>query len=75
MADSGHAIGLTTDSGVELLIHIGLDTVERKGKGFAVRVKTGDHVQKGQELIRFDLDDLRKAGYDVTSPCDRYQLR
>src|SRR5699024_12884355 len=47
---------------------IGLDTVERKGKGFAVRVKTGDHVQKGQELIRFDLDDLRKAGYDVTSP-------
>lgn len=68
VADSGHAIGLTTDSGVELLIHIGLDTVERKGKGFAVRVKTGDHVQKGQELIRFDLDDLRKAGYDVTSP-------
>ena len=68
VADSGHAIGLTTDSGVELLIHIGLDTVERKGKGFAVRVKTGDHVQKGQELIRFDLEDLHKAGYDVTSP-------
>ena len=68
VADSGHAIGLTTDSGVELLIHIGLDTVERKGRGFAVRVKTGDHVQKDQELIRFDLEDLRKAGYDVTSP-------
>lgn len=68
VAETGHAIGMTTNSGVELLIHIGMDTVELGGKGFAVRVKTGDRVQKGQELARFDLDALQKAGYDTVTP-------
>lgn len=68
VAETGHAIGMTTDSGVELLIHIGMDTVELGGKGFAVRVKAGDRVQKGQELVRFDLDALQKAGYDTVTP-------
>lgn len=66
--DTGHALGMVTKDGVEILIHIGLDTVELKGKHFDVRVKQGDQVKKGQLLITFDMEAIRKAGYDVTTP-------
>ncbi len=68
VADAGHAIGLHTADGADLLIHIGMDTVELGGKGFDVKVKTGDAVKQGQELIRFDLDAIQKAGYETVTP-------
>lgn len=68
VADAGHAIGLHTADGADLLIHIGMDTVELGGKGFDVKVKTGDAVKKGQELIAFDLDAIKKAGYETVTP-------
>ena len=66
--DTGHAIGLTLKNGVEILVHIGLDTVELKGKYFTVHVKQGDKVTKGQKLISFDVEGIKAAGYDVTTP-------
>ena len=66
--DTKHAIGLATDSGLELLIHIGVDTVELGGKFYTAHVKDGDQVKKGQTLISFDMEEIRKAGYDVTTP-------
>lgn len=66
--DTGHAIGLKLESGAELLIHIGLDTVELQGKYFKTHVSQGDTVIKGQPLITFDLDGIKNAGYDVTTP-------
>ncbi|MDO4293057.1 MAG: beta-glucoside-specific PTS transporter subunit IIABC [Eubacteriales bacterium] len=66
--DTGHALGMTTKDGVELLIHIGLDTVELKGKFFRVHVRQGDPVKKGQLLISFDREEIQKAGYDTTTP-------
>ena len=68
VADAGHAIGLHTADGADLLIHIGMDTVELGGKGFDVKVRTGDAVKKGQELICFDLDAIKKAGYETVTP-------
>lgn len=65
---TGHAIGLTTDAGTEILIHIGLDTVELEGRGFDALVETGDTVQAGQELIRFDIDLITEAGYSTHTP-------
>jgi len=66
--DTGHALGMVTKDGVEILIHIGLDTVELKGKHFNVHVKQGDQVKKGQLLITFDMEAIKKAGYDTTTP-------
>lgn len=66
--DTGHALGMVTKDGVELLIHIGLDTVELKGKHFNVHVKQGDQVKKGQLLITFDMEAIKAAGYDTTTP-------
>ena len=66
--DTKHAIGLATESGLELLIHIGVDTVELGGKFYTAHVKDGDVVKKGQTLITFDMDAIRAAGYDVTTP-------
>lgn len=66
--DTGHALGMTTKDGVEILIHIGLDTVELKGKYFTVHVKQGDEVKKGDLMITFDPEGIRNAGYDVTTP-------
>lgn len=64
--DTRHAIGLTTPEGVELLMHIGLDTVKMEGDGFVAKVKVGDHVVPGDELIDFDLDKIAAAGLDST---------
>ena len=66
--DTKHAIGLSTDNGVELLIHVGLNTVELEGKYYTVHVNEGDKVTKGQTLITFDMDKIKETGYDVTTP-------
>lgn len=61
-----HAIGLTTNSGVELLIHIGVDTVELEGRHFKTFVEQGDKVKKGQVLVEADFFSIEKEGYDTT---------
>lgn len=66
--DTGHALGMTTKDGMELLIHVGLNTVELKGKYFTIHAKQGDHVKKGDLLISFDIEGIQKAGYDTTTP-------
>ena len=66
--DTKHAIGMVTKDGVEILVHIGLDTVELKGEHFDTHVKQGDHVKKGQLLVTFDIEAIKKAGYDITTP-------
>lgn len=63
-----HAITLKSKSGVELLIHIGLDTVELKGKGFKQLVHDGDAVRKGDLLETVDLDLIKEAGFNLASP-------
>ncbi|MBF0696022.1 beta-glucoside-specific PTS transporter subunit IIABC [Actinomyces bowdenii] len=65
--DSGHAYGIRTDDGVELLVHIGLDTVDLKGEGFSPAVAAGDRVERGDLLARVDLDVLRGAEKDPTT--------
>lgn len=63
-----HAIGLTSDSGIELLIHIGLETVSLDGKFFTTFVEAGDTITEGQNLVEVALDQLIAAGYDITTP-------
>ena len=67
MADTGHACGLTLANGVELLIHVGVDTVDMGGDGFHLLVKEGDHVKAGQKLIEFDPEKIRAAGHPCTT--------
>lgn len=65
--DTGHAIGLKTKGGVELLIHVGINTVELQGKYYETHVSQGDKVKPGQLLVTFDIEKIREAGYDVTT--------
>lgn len=65
--DTGHAVCLTTKSGGELLIHVGVDTVKMEGKGFTKKVADGDKVHAGDVLIEADLDAIREAGYPATT--------
>ncbi|NEU28742.1 PTS transporter subunit EIIC [Paenibacillus polymyxa] len=65
---SGHAIGITSDQGVEILIHVGKDTVKLKGKHFYPKVKQGEAVKKGQLLMEFDMEAIKEAGYVLTTP-------
>ena len=66
--ETGHAVGMVTDDGVEILIHIGLDTVKLEGKYFTAHVKSGDTVKKGDLLISVDIDAIKAEGYDMTTP-------
>lgn len=67
MADTGHACGLSLPNGVELLIHVGVDTVDMGGDGFKLLVKEGDHVKTGQPLIEFDPAKIKAAGHPCTT--------
>ncbi|MFS0924606.1 beta-glucoside-specific PTS transporter subunit IIABC [Enterococcus casseliflavus] len=62
-----HAVGLKRQDGLELLIHVGIDTVKLNGVGFESLVKQGDFVKKGQKLLTFDMDKLKEEGYDLTT--------
>ena len=66
VAESKHAIGISTDSGLELLIHVGVDTVAMNGDGFSPAVAEGDTVKAGDLLLNFDIDKIHKAGYADT---------
>lgn len=63
-----HAIGLKTNEGVEILIHVGMDTVQLDGQGFEAKVKAGDKVEAGQVLIEFDMEAIKEAGYSTVTP-------
>ena len=63
-----HAIGLKADNGLEILVHIGLDTVQLDGQGFEILVSSGDTVQVGDPLLKFDLEYIRNNAEDVISP-------
>lgn len=65
---TGHAVSITGDDGVELLVHIGLDTVKLNGEHFTKHVSDGDHVKKGDLLIEADIAKLKEAGFDVITP-------
>lgn len=65
---TGHAFGLVLDGGLEILIHIGIDTVNLKGEGFDVKVKNGDRVELGTPLVTFDRSIIEKAGYPLVTP-------
>ena len=66
--EGGHAFGIATDDGVELIVHVGLDTIEMQGGGFEKLAVEGDPVEAGQPIVRFDLDAIREAGYDPVTP-------
>lgn len=66
--DSRHAIGMTTADGIELLMHVGINTVQLGGKYYTYKVAKGDKVRKGDLLLTFDADAIRKAGYKLTTP-------
>lgn len=68
MFETKHAVSLTTEYGAEILVHVGLDTVELKGKYYEGHVKAGDTVKAGDLLISFDIDQVKAAGYDVVTP-------
>lgn len=66
--EGGHAFGIETDDGIELIVHVGLDTIEMQGGGFEKIATEGDEVEAGQPIVRFDLEEIRAAGYDPVTP-------
>lgn len=68
MFDTGHAVSLVSETGVEILIHIGLETVSLEGKPFTVHVHNGDKVKKGQLMIEVDLEAVKAAGLPTITP-------
>ena len=68
MYPTGHAVGIKSDIGAEILIHVGMDTVTLNGSCFDVKVKAGDHVKAGQLLVRVNIEGIKKEGLDITTP-------
>ena len=68
MFETGHAVGIVGENGIELLVHIGIDTVNLEGKCFTPKKVTGDSVKKGDILIEFDIKKIKEEGYDLTTP-------
>ncbi|MDO7803718.1 PTS glucose transporter subunit IIA [Lactiplantibacillus pentosus] len=68
IAETKHAVGVQTNDGkVEILLHIGLDTVNQKGEGFKALIKNGDRIESGQPLIEYDRVLMKKKGYDMVT--------
>lgn len=79
LADTGHALGITSASGLEILIHIGLDTVELNGAPFNIKVKQDENVKKGDLLLEFDIDQIKANEKSTQSPViitnpDNYEI-
>ena len=68
MFETGHAVSMVTEDGVELLIHVGLDTVNLKGEHYEAHVKNGEQVKNGEKLITFDAKAITEKGYDTVTP-------
>ena len=68
IAETKHAIGLKSDDGIELLIHVGMDTVKMNGKGFDVKTKVNERVKEGDSLLEFDRNEIQKEGYSLITP-------
>lgn len=68
VTETKHAIGITTNTGAEVLIHVGLDTVQLGGEGFTLHCKMGDRVSKGSLLLEFDMQKIKEAGLSLTTP-------
>src|SRR5699024_7711251 len=66
--ETGYSIGLKTETGEELLIHVGLDTVNLGGKYFNTKKEVGVTVKKGEKLLEFDIEKIQDAGFDLTTP-------
>lgn len=66
--DTKHALGMTSSDGIELLVHVGLNTVELDGKYYTAHAKSGDTIKKGQLLLEFDISKIKEAGYDIMTP-------
>ena len=67
VADTKHAVGLMSEDGIEVLIHVGMDTVDMNGNGFSVLVKNGQKVKCGQPLLKFSMDKIKAAGHPTTT--------
>lgn len=65
---TGHAVAITTPDGIEILIHVGLDTVKLEGKHFTIKTETGRQVKKGDLLVEADIEAIRAEGYDCITP-------
>lgn len=65
---TGHAAAITSSEGVEILIHIGLDTVKLEGKHFTIHAEEGQEIKKGDLLLEADLDQIKAEGYDIITP-------
>lgn len=68
LTESKHAVGITTDTGLEVLIHVGIDTVQLAGEGFTLHCKMGDKVKKGDLILEFDMNKIKEAGLSLVTP-------
>ena len=66
--ETKHAVSVTTDKGAEIIVHVGLDTVNLKGEHYTAHIKQGDRVKAGDLLLEFDIDSIKEAGSEVITP-------